>query len=103
MIFLIIFLFVSYFILVSIKNNKMTDRIGQLAFSSFRFLFCCLAVFSGVVPLWASDGPDDDMKETEEEACGPLQIKSQTEFVLRIIISREEVNRTRKTIEKEKI
>ena len=58
----------------------MTDRIGQLAFSSFRFLFCCLAVFSGVVPLWASDGPDDDMKETEEEACGPLQIKSQTEL-----------------------
>lgn len=54
----------------------MTDRIGQLAFSSFRFLFCCLAVFSGVVPLWASEGPDDDMKETEEEACGPLQIKS---------------------------
>ncbi len=45
----------------------MTDRIGQLPFSSFRFLFCCLAVFSGVVPLWASDGPDDDMKETEEE------------------------------------
>ena len=69
MIFLIIFLFVSDFILVSIKNNKMTDRIDQLAFSSFRFLFCCLAVFSGVVPLWASDGPDDDMKETEEEAC----------------------------------
>lgn len=58
----------------------MTDRIGQLPFSSFRFLFCCLAVFSGVVPLWASDGPDDDMKETEEEACGPLQIKSQTEL-----------------------
>ena len=58
----------------------MTDRIDQLAFSSFRFLFCCLAVFSGVVPLWASDGPDDDMKETEEEACGPLQIKSQTEL-----------------------
>ena len=80
MIFLIIFLFVSDFILVSIKNNKMTDRIDQLAFSSFRFLFCCLAVFSGVVPFWASDGPDDDMKETEEEACGPLQIKSQTEL-----------------------
>ena len=58
----------------------MTDRIDQLAFSSFRFLFCCLAVFSGVVPLWVSDGPDDDMKETEEEACGPLQIKSQTEL-----------------------
>ena len=58
----------------------MTDRIGQLAFSSFRFLFCFLAVFSGVVPLWVSDGPDDDMKETEEEACGPLQIKSQTEL-----------------------
>jgi len=58
----------------------MTDRIGQLPFSSCRFLFCCLAVFSGVVPLWASDGPDDDMKETEEEACGPLQIKSQTEL-----------------------
>lgn len=58
----------------------MTDRIDQLAFSSFRFLFCFLAVFSGVVPLWASDGPDDDMKETEEEACGPLQIKSQTEL-----------------------
>ena len=58
----------------------MTDRIVQLAFSSFRFLFCFLAVFSGVVPLWVSDGPDDDMKETEEEACGPLQIKSQTEL-----------------------
>ena len=85
MIFLIIFLFVSDFILVSIKNNKMTDRIDQLAFSSFRFLFCCLAVFSGVVPLWASDGPDDDMKETEEEACGPLQIKSQTELCLSLI------------------
>ena len=26
--------------------------------------------------MWASDGPDDDMKETEEVACGPLQIKS---------------------------
>ena len=103
MIFLIIFLFVSDFILVSIKNNKMTDRIDQLAFSSFRFLFCCLAVFSGVVPLWASDGPDDDMKETEEEACGPLQIKSQTELCSADYLSREEVNRTRKTIEKEKI
>lgn len=71
--------------------------------SFFRLLSCLLAISFGFTPLRAANEPDDDMKETEEEACGPLQIKSQTELCSADYLSREEVNRTRKTIEKEKI
>ncbi|WP_300811453.1 hypothetical protein, partial [uncultured Akkermansia sp.] len=48
--------------------------------SFFRLLSCLLAISFGFTPLRAANEPDDDMKETEEEACGPLQIKSQTEL-----------------------
>ena len=53
--------------------------------------------------MWVSDGPDDDMKETEEKPAAPSRLNLRQSCTLRIIISREEVNRTRKTIEKEKI
>lgn len=50
-------------------------------FSSFlsflRLLFFSLAVSFSFGLLWADDSKDD-IEETEEEACGPLQIKSQT-------------------------
>ena len=55
----------------------MQDRFFPFL-SFFRFLLCCLAIFSGVAPLLASNGQNDDMKETEEESYGPLRIKSQT-------------------------
>lgn len=48
--------------------------------SFFRLLFCFLVVSFSCSLLWAENEPDDDMEETEEEAYGPLQIKSQTRF-----------------------
>lgn len=48
--------------------------------SFFRVLFCSLVVSFSCSLLWAANEPDDDLEETEEEACGPLQIKSQTEL-----------------------
>lgn len=48
--------------------------------SFFPLLFCLLAVSFSTGLLRAANEPDDDMEETEEEAYGPLQIKSRTEL-----------------------
>lgn len=46
--------------------------------SFFRLPFCFLAISFSFNLLWASNEPDDDIEETEEESYGPLQIKSRT-------------------------
>lgn len=50
---------------------------SQHPFPSRLPIFILAVLFSSGI-LWADEGEDDTLEETEEEAIGPLQIKSQT-------------------------
>lgn len=51
-----------------------------LPFSSQRFFFCILVIVFGFSGHMRANEPDDDFEETEIEAVGCLQLKSQTEL-----------------------